>query len=127
METEGKSLAPFFYNNATSIPSPGVGIEPAYSESPRRDNPASVGPLRCIRTGDWKYIFTVDSAAEELYNVKDDPLEEKNLITEKKETAIMLKKDLFRWMKDEGRGRSKKKPVLDEAAREKLRSLGYLQ
>jgi len=129
METEGEDLTPLLYSNETSIPTPGVGmvIPPAYSESPRRNNPASAGPLRCIRTGDWKYIFAVDSAAEELYNIKDDPLEEKNLVTKEKETAAMLKKDLFRWMKDEGRGRSEKKPVLDGDTREKLRSLGYLQ
>ena len=122
IEAEGTDLSTLLYGRPL-----GIAPRPAYSESPRRNNPASAGPLRCIRTGDWKYIFAVDSAAEELYNIKDDPLEQKNLVTEEKETAAMLKKDLFGWMKDEGRGRSEKKPALDGATREKLRSLGYLQ
>lgn len=68
--TEGRNLSPFLYKNG------GGESFPAYSESPRRDNPASRDKFRCVRTADgWKYIYGVENSAGVLCNIKTDPLE----------------------------------------------------
>ncbi|WP_020468805.1 sulfatase family protein [Zavarzinella formosa] len=66
--------------------------------------------VRAVRTADWKYIHyphgdgTPDRHTTELYNLKDDPLETKNLVADpayaaqKRELAVLLEK----LMKDHG-------------------------
>jgi len=51
---------------------------------------------RSIRTNEgWKYIHSMDSEQRELYYLKDDPHELKNLIHDKKKMAYELEQKLF--------------------------------
>ncbi len=52
--------------------------------------------LRCVRSGDWKYIERYKDGYDELYNLKDDPDERHNLINSEKTVAkkVALKKQL---------------------------------
>lgn len=120
-EMEGRDLSPLLYGRIQDTDFS------AYSESPWRNNIATKGPMRSVRTNEWKYIYTVDSAEEELYNIKKDPLEEKNLVSIEKEIAAELKEELFEWMVPLTSIESGKKPAVDRLTIEKLRSLGYMQ
>ena len=48
--------------------------------------------LRCVRSGDWKYIERYEDGYDELYNLKDDPDERHNLIDS--DEAIVKKGEL---------------------------------
>jgi arylsulfatase A-like enzyme len=65
--------------------------------------------LRCVRTKEWKLIYTSASASNvssggvkdgkyELYNLSDDPKEERNILENHPEIAKELKKKLFQWI-----------------------------
>lgn len=72
---------------------------------------------------EWKYI---KAPKEELYNIKKDPAEEKNLIDEERKVASSMKENLKSFIEDYSSEMEagKKKLTLEE--QEKLRSLGYL-
>ena len=89
----------------------GFGEEmPAYPVSPGRDySPVLRGEgvanwkdevfyeyenLRCIRTSDWKYVERHEDGYDALYNLTDDPGEERNAISEEPEILAKLKKRL---------------------------------
>ena len=65
--------------------------------------------LRCIRTKEWKLIYTntptrnvssggLDDGKYELYNLSNDPKEERNIFENHPEVAKELKKKLFQWI-----------------------------
>lgn len=47
-------------------------------------------PFSAIRRGDWKAIYLYDSKSWELYNLKDDPGESNNLITQENDRLGLL-------------------------------------
>jgi arylsulfatase A-like enzyme len=53
----------------------------------RREGDAEYGgkTIDAIRQGDWKLLQNTPFSPRELYNLKEDPLEQKNLITTQKE------------------------------------------
>ncbi|WP_297337608.1 sulfatase [Algoriphagus sp.] len=56
-------------------------------------NPGSV-----IRKGDWKLIYFFESKQVELYHIKDDISEKKNLASQKPQLAADLRSELFEWL-----------------------------
>jgi arylsulfatase A-like enzyme len=65
--------------------------------------------LRCIRTKDWKLIYRctplhglnggrLNNEIYELYNLKTDPGEERNIVERNPDVAKELKKKLFQWI-----------------------------
>ena len=60
------------------------------------------GPVRMIRTRDWKYIHCYPQGPNELYDLKNDPGENHNLIRDPacKERASKMKWDLDKWFVD---------------------------
>src|SRR3990172_3649507 len=65
--------------------------------------------LRCIRTNEWKLIYTsmpvsnvgsggLGDGKYELYNLNNDPKEERNIFENHPEVAKELKKKLFQWI-----------------------------
>ena len=65
--------------------------------------------LRCVRTKEWKLIYTntprhdlnsegVNNGKYELYNLSNDPKEERNIFENHPEVAKELKKKLFQWV-----------------------------
>ena len=59
--------------------------------------------IRCVRTGDWKlihYQYKEKADRFEMYNLKNDPKEQKNIIDENSEKAMELRKMLAQWLLD---------------------------
>ena len=48
------------------------------------------GEDRCVRTKEWSYIHRPEGQPDELYNLKEDPRETRNLIDERKDAALKL-------------------------------------
>lgn len=59
-------------------------------------------PYSAVRHGDWKLIHTIETNTYELYNLKADISESKNLIDSEPAIAIRLKKELESWKKKMG-------------------------
>jgi len=58
---------------------------------------------RSIRTADgWKFVYTMESKTKELYNLKTDPQETKNLIKDESRLAYELEQKLFAHFKSIG-------------------------
>ncbi len=80
-----------------------------------------------IRAKDWKLIY--NNANElELYNLRDDPMEQHNLITKRPDKFRQLKQELDNFIKCSTPSNPPRKgSPLTEEAKEHLRSLGYAQ
>jgi len=73
--------------------------------------------------GDWKYIR---APKPELYNLKLDPQEEKNVFYLRKKVASAMKKELERIIHEFSAKKEARRKKLTSQEREKLRSLGYV-
>ncbi len=58
-------------------------------------------PGSAIRDGDWKLIRWYEDNREELYNLKEDIREGKNVLNEKPEIAEKLRNKLNKWLKEQ--------------------------
>jgi len=97
---------------------------------------AKVGSFRtppalvAIRTSEWKCIWVPDDPRidTELYHLKTDPLEEKNLIAERQEVALELQAELPLLLQDGGLAGPDIPMSPEEQAvlEKKLRELGYI-
>lgn len=76
-----------------------------------------------IRTDEWKYIL---SPRPELYDLKKDPDEMRNLIAERPEVVSRLKRDLEELKREDFSSRNLPIKELSPEEKEKLRALGYL-
>ncbi len=73
--------------------------------------------------GEWKYI---KAPKEELYDLSQDPQEEKNLIQEERKLALEKKDKLGEIIKNSTSPLIAEKRTLTSEERERLRSLGYI-
>ena len=91
----------------------GVSLVPALSGAATLDRPrlfwhfpcyvGKATPCSAVREGDFKLIeFFEEGGRVELYNLKTDPNEEKNLATSLPDTAANLTKTLKNWQKETG-------------------------
>jgi arylsulfatase A-like enzyme/Tfp pilus assembly protein PilF len=96
---------------------------PSYIETyyPRED--FNWSELIGLIDDEWKYI---QAPKEELYNLKRDPDEEKNVIDKEKKVASEMKEKLKSAIKDYSSGIEASRKKLTPEEQEKLRSLGYL-
>jgi arylsulfatase A-like enzyme len=79
--------------------------------------------------GNYKYIYHRHTRSEELYNLKNDPGERKNLIKSDPIQAGYLRSRLFGWHAENKKSGSRIKTdraVMDESTRENLKALGYI-
>jgi arylsulfatase A-like enzyme/Flp pilus assembly protein TadD len=81
--------------------------------------------MAALRIGDWKYI---QASREELYDLRADPGETDNLAARREGDAARMREEVHRLMAEAA---PTGPPIayrqeLDETARERLRSLGYL-
>lgn len=53
-----------------------------------------------MRKGDWKIFYFYEDKSVELYDVKNDISEKKNLTTEQAERTATMKKELLTWVKN---------------------------
>ncbi len=115
---EGKSLLPLIKGKVRQL-DPYAFSETSYKPSPR-----------CIRTESWKLIYNRNrkpiNEAYELYNLKEDPKELRNLIKEQPEISASLREQLDKW------SQTAKTNLLEindfsKGEKEKMKSLGYIQ
>jgi arylsulfatase A-like enzyme len=79
---QGKSLLPLVKQESNTIQRDTILIEHIWNFS-------EIPPSEGVRTEEWKYFrYVNDQSIEELYNLKKDPQEVKNLIGKKKYKAV---------------------------------------
>ncbi len=83
---DGRSLLQAFYHKS-------LNSADVYSETDYRN----MTHKRSIRTANgWKYIMTLESGEDELYDIKNDPQELLNKVDQNKKLANKLKEKLFK-------------------------------
>ena len=83
---------------------PGRSFLPALLGEPQKGRESVViydeyGPVRMIRTADWKYVYRHPNGPHELWDLVNDPGERRNLIDDPKERerAAHLKRQMDAW------------------------------
>ncbi len=116
-ESQGVSLIP-------KTRKPNLKLElPAYGESYYTRIHFGWSELKCIRSERYKFI---EAPKPELYDIKEDPAESKNLYEEKKPTAERLQKQLAQVIESHSVKGKRRAPVeIDAETERKLRALGY--
>jgi len=102
----------------------GQALEPreSYAESHYVRHTYGWAEQRSLTGGHWKYI---SSTRPELYELVSDPAEEKNLIGEQEKVASAMRRGLLARYQMMRAGQAIEVP-LDEDARRRLESLGYV-
>ncbi len=124
-DAEGESLLPLLQGRAGDRWTEAGGPRVVYCEtmSPRISYHWS--PLFGVRTTEWKYIRCPEP---ELYNLRTDPGEQRNVIHERAATASRLSEalDAFLARAPSVAAGDVARSALSEEERDRLRSLGYL-
>ena len=80
---QGKSLTPLLVNNKTNLNRDAILLEHLW------DNP-DIPSSEAIRTERWKYFrYRLINAPEELYDLKNDPMEKNNLASDEKYAKLL--------------------------------------
>jgi arylsulfatase A-like enzyme len=109
----GKSLLPSIEGT-----DPGLDGRVLFSE---------LGSLKSARRGGFKLVLDVDTGGQELYELSKDPAERENVWARNEEIGKDLARRLSRFVSNaRGPGGAGGRPV-DDALREKLRALGYVE
>jgi arylsulfatase A-like enzyme len=108
---------------------PGLGLDARPKSAPIY---VHCGDQLAVRIGDDKLITAADKpAADQLFDLKQDPGETRNLIGEKTDVARSLRAEAARYRakgwSHAGSQQTDNMRALDESTRERLRALGYLQ
>jgi arylsulfatase A-like enzyme/tetratricopeptide (TPR) repeat protein len=111
---DGRSLLPLIDGAA------GDPDRPAYAESYYQNVLLGWSPLRAVRTGRWKFI---EAPRPELYDLRDDPGEQRNRIADREALASGLRRTLL--TAPAAVPTDRPSPLAGEAA-DRLRSLGYV-
>ncbi|MAS92277.1 MAG: sulfatase [Verrucomicrobiales bacterium] len=77
-----------------------VDREALYWHYPHYNQHPSSAPVSVVRKGKWKLIEFFETGEMELYDLGNDPGEEKNLYGEKSEVVTELSADLMEWQKE---------------------------
>ena len=101
-----------------------------FAQNPRRPLKGLAGHWKSARTGDWKLIRipTPDGDIHELYDLGEDPGEQRNLFRENDPVGRDLAKQLDAWLAGFGEVAEEEGDAnaIDPATAERLRALGYL-
>jgi arylsulfatase A-like enzyme len=122
---QGQNLAPALYGRSSLEPD-----RPVYLYRRRYDE-AMLGDIKAkgekfgIRIGRWKYIEGVEEGTKELYDLREDPGEHKNLYADSSKIAISLADHLQQWKHAHLSSTSAPATTNKEDLR-KLKSLGYV-
>lgn len=104
---------------AASAPGPRVAFAECVKAGPEQ---------RAIYLGDWKFIQALEGDAM-LYNIRDDPLEQRNLLGGRPEEEKALRELLARQLADNAQRRDGRAPAAAPASEEllqRLKALGYV-
>lgn len=83
-------------------------------------------PQRCLIHQEWKLVHHLHTDTYSLFNIRTDPTDSIDLIDRRAGIAARLKSRLAAWQRHLHIRNRGSKVRLDEEAREKLRSLGYI-
>jgi arylsulfatase A-like enzyme len=115
----GQSLAPLIEGKA-------LEPRPLFTEVNNKQ-----GETRAIIEYPWKYIHAVSKSGKrerELYNLVDDPLEQKNLASAEPERTTEMQKRLLGWIKTAKPNWDMSKTIpLGPQQLQQLKSLGYIE
>jgi arylsulfatase A len=89
-DVDGASLVPLLRGNA------GPKRDGLYWHYPHYSNQGGV-PAGAVRDGDWKLIEFYEDGSLELYNLREDPGERRNLVLKEPKRAAELHEKLKRW------------------------------
>ncbi len=90
--------------------------------------PESPRDRKALISDRFKLILTPEDSLEELYDLRTDPNEQQNLVSDHAETTATLTKILLaRLAEAESRATSSEQQALTEEQLERLRSLGYVR
>jgi choline-sulfatase len=98
--------------------------EPVYSESLYAHDNFGCAPLRSLRLGMYQYISAPHA---ELYNLRDDPREVKNLAKLRSDLAASMQDKLGAFLAAHGAKPPESPKPINEDDAEILRTMGYLQ
>ena len=80
-----------------------------------------------IRTSKFKYTRSKDDSSKiELYDLVADPLEEKNIATDKPEVVFEMEKILKNILKDSIETKTQMNPEKRKKVEEQLKKMGYI-
>jgi len=113
---QGVSLVPLLMGLSTDL-----GLL-AYGESLEAKNMFGSSTLRFLRRGNWKYIHKVEP---ELYDLRADPAETRNLIASQPEIASELRADLRELISQAPTPINSKRIDLTQEEESQLEALGY--
>jgi choline-sulfatase len=114
---DGQSLAPLLRGESRRDP------PPSYSESWYPQLHFGWSRLRALRVGEWKYI---DAPKPELYDLRSDAAEKKNVLADRANVAARLAGELNGIEKAFGAAATQASPQPDAETIARLRSLGYV-
>jgi arylsulfatase A-like enzyme len=108
-EMDGASLVPLLRGK------PGPKREGLYWHYPHYSNQGGT-PAGAVRDGDWKLIEFYEDGALELYNLREDPGERRNLVLKEPKRAAELHEKLKRWRSSVNAAMPVPNPKYDPAA-----------
>jgi arylsulfatase A-like enzyme len=119
---QGRSLFPLIRGEET-------GHRPAFSEFLLFSEEA-----KALDTGEYKFIFAPSSRRAELYDLRQDPLEQHNIIARDPQLGQQFLKRLIKWGKECRKWAKSYTPssgeqaaAPDAASRQRLKALGYIE
>ena len=71
-----------------------------YPNKPLPGKKENVSPVLATRSGDWKFLMEADGSNQQLYNLKEDHRETKNVFKEEKKIAEQLQVKLSNWYQE---------------------------
>ena len=92
-ELEGSDLMPLFQGKEK------LNRQALYWHYPHNRNGIKYDMGSVILAGDWKFYLSHGVNEDALFNLKEDPMEKKNLIAQNPELAARLKTQLNTWLK----------------------------
>lgn len=132
-DCRGRSLMPLIEGPAAvtsphiSIPSMRINRKKYFK--PYKESRGDVNVV--LREGNWKGIFNVELDTFELYDLGVDPAEQQDIAESNPERVAPMRESAWRWLNEcssAGSTRPEGAPRdFDEAIRERLRSLGYVE
>ncbi len=94
---DGVDLAPLLEGKTSKL-----AREALYFHMPHYHHINTMGPAGAIRAGDYKLIEVFETGKKELYKLREDIGESRDLATEKPELVAKLSRMLEQWRKDSG-------------------------
>lgn len=101
IQPEGKSLAKILANGECITDRPLFWHFPAYLEDGNKecyDPIFRARPQSVIRKGDWKLIYHYEDEVYEMFNLRDDLSERRNVVDLYPDKFVELKQELSRWL-----------------------------